>query len=157
MTPADASALIREGESIDAGQAAHQEAAAEGRLDDKGQVLPPVDDSEAKARAWLILPQTLAWAITTAMPETAPAYTPEKCMELARAFVPVADKYGWDGIGDSPELTLAFCSIAFAAPGFMAFKARKAAALESEKTEKAEKDLSTSAYIQPVDGTANGS
>lgn len=153
MTEAEAQALMLEGAAIDSGQAEHSAAAAEGRLDDKGQVIAPVDDTDAKAAQWLILPQTLAWAITTALPETAEAYTPEKCMELARAFVPVADKYGWTGLGDSPELTLAFCAVGFSLPGFMAFKARKAAAAAREEKEKA---VSAGGYINPIDGTQAG-
>jgi hypothetical protein len=151
MTEQEAAALIREGESIDLGAAAHAEAAATGNLDDKGQILAPVDQTAEKAAQWLIIPQTLAWAITAAMPETGPAYTPEKCMELARAFVPVADKYGWEGIGDSPELTLLMCSVAFGAPGFMAYRARKAEADARAKVEKAEKG---EAWAAPINGSA---
>jgi len=155
MTEAEANALIKEAESIDLGQAAHQEAAADGRVDEKGNIVPPpVDNPDARAQAWLIIPQTIAWAITTAMPETAPAYTPERCMDLARAFVPVADKYGWDGIGDAPELTLAITTLAFAAPGFMAFKARKAVALEASKAKGEGDKLATANYVQPVNGSA---
>jgi hypothetical protein len=150
MTEQEAQALIREGEGIDQGAAAHAEAAAAGNLDEKGQIITPPDPMIEKAAQWLIVPQMLAWAITAAMPETAAAYTPEKQMELARAFVPVADKYGWDGIGDAPELTLVMCSVAFCAPGFMAYKARKAAADAAAKAAKAEKGET---FINPINGT----
>lgn len=150
MTELEMQALMREGASIDQGAAAHAEAAATGNLDDKGQIVEAVDPTEAKAAAWMIIPQTLAWAITAAMPETGPAYTQEKCLELARAFVPVADKYGWDGIGDAPELTLIMCTVAFGAPGFVAYKARKA---EADAKAKAEKALKGDTFIAPINGT----
>lgn len=131
MSPQEMEAMVREGDALDAGVAAHQQAAAEGNLDGNGQIIAPPDPSilaEQRAAEWMIVPQTLAWAITAALPETAPAYTPEKCMELARAFVPVADKYGWNGPGESPELSLLLCSAMFCAPAYIAVKHRQAAA-----------------------------
>lgn len=160
MTEQEAQALMREGAAIDAGQAAHDEAAATGMLDEKGQIVVPPDDSQAKALEWFIVPKTLAWAITAVFPETAPHYTDEKCMELAHAIVPVAEKYGLNGIGESPELMLLVGTGMFCAPGYLAYKSRKAAKLEKDAKDRAAgvappKDQ---AFIQPINGTAaNGS
>lgn len=154
MTPQEMEAMVREGDSLDAGVAAHAEAAATGQLDDKGQIIAPpdpVDLAEQRAAEWLIVPQTLAWAITAALPETAASYTPEKCMELARAFVPVADKYGWNGPGESPELSLILCSAMFCAPAYIAVKHRQAAA--KEKKPEAQKRAEGEQSISVVNGS----
>jgi hypothetical protein len=159
MTEQEAQALIAEGAGIDAGQAAHDEAAATGMLDDKGQIIVPPDDTQARAAEWFIIPKTLAWAITAVFPETAPHYTDEKCMELAHAILPVAEKYGLNGIGESPELMLLLGTGMFCAPGYLAYKARKAAQLE--QAAKAKRDGNAppapgETFIAPINGTAAG-
>jgi hypothetical protein len=135
MTEQEAQALIAEGAGIDAGAAAHAEAAATGNLDTKGNIIAAPDPNVElmeKAKNWFIIPKTLAWAITAVLPETAPAYTDDRCMELAKAIVPVADKYGWNGLDDSPELMLLMGSAMFCAPGYLAYKARQNAKKEAE-------------------------
>lgn len=131
MTPQEAEALVREGSSIDAGEAAHAEAAASGMLDERGAIIIP--DEAARAAEWFMVPKMLAWAITAVFPETAPHYTDAKCMELAAAIVPVADKYGLSGIGDSPELMLLMGTGMFCLPGYMAHKGRQAARAAEEQ------------------------
>lgn len=136
MTEQEMESLVREGDAIDAGAAAYAEAAASGNLDDNGKIIAPpdpVDETAAKAAEWFIVPKTLAWAITAAFPELAEHYSDEKCMELAKAIVPVADKYGWSGVGNAPELTLAMGAAFFCMPAYGAHRARQA-----EKAKKAE-------------------
>lgn len=138
MSPQEMEALVREGEAIDTGAAAHAEAAASGNLDDKGQIIAPPDPADLaaeRAAEWFIVPKTLAWAITAVFPELAPHYTDEKCQELANAIVPVADKYGWSGIGNSPELALAMGTVFFCLPAYTAHKGRQAerARIQAEK------------------------
>jgi hypothetical protein len=135
MTPQEAEALIREGAGIDAGEAAHAEAAATGNLDAGGQIMVP--DETARALEWIIVPKMLAWAITTVFPETKAAYTDSAQMELAKAIVPVADKYGLSGVGDSPELMLLLGAGMFCVPGYLAHKARKAKADAEEQARQA--------------------
>lgn len=147
-------AMVRQADAIDAGAAAYETAAAEGNLDEKGNVLPPpdpVDLTAEKAAQWAIIPQTLAWAITAVFPETAPAYTPEKCMELANAIVPVADKYGWNGPGNSPELGLVLASAFFSMPAYMAYKTRQAAKAEAEA--KKEPKIEGAEPLQVINGS----
>lgn len=130
MTEQEAQALVAEATAIDGAAAAHAEAAAAGNLDAKGNALPPpdpVDETAAKAAEWFIVPKTLAWAITAVFPELAEHYTDAKCMELATAIVPVADKYGWSGVGDAPELTLLVGTAFFCMPAYQAHQARQAA------------------------------
>lgn len=151
-------ALINEGAAIDAGAQAHADAAAAGQLDDKGNILAPVDNTLERAMEWIIIPKMLAWAITAALPETAPAYTDAKCLELAKAFVPVADKYGWSGLNDSPELSLIMCGAMFSMPAFLAYKARKAQAdaadpakVDQVKTEA--RPAAGETFTRPINGT----
>ncbi len=155
MTPQEMEALVREGDAIDAGAAAHAEAAAAGNLDDKGQILAPPDPAilaAEKAAEWFLVPKTLAWAITTVFPELAPHYTDEKCMELATAIVPVADKYGWSGVGNSPELALAMGTAFFCMPAIQAHKARNAAKAKA----KAEKEAPRAMGEQKLEVVGDG-
>lgn len=117
MTDQEIQALINAGDAIDAGAA---EAQAEAQQ--LPGVLPP--DPDAAAMEWLLVPEGIAWAITTAFPETAQYYTAEAKMNLARAIVPVADKYGWSGVS-SPEVMLGMAAIGFAMPAVLAYKERK--------------------------------
>jgi len=127
MTEQEAQMLIAQGDGIDAEQVQHTQDAM-----GVAQVAPNPD---AAAMEWFIVPKALAWLVATVFPETAPAYTDEKCLELARAIVPVAEKYGMNGPGDSPELTLLGAAAMFGMPGYMAYKKRKA-----DATAKAEKE-----------------
>ncbi|RFP36151.1 hypothetical protein [Duganella sp. BJB476] len=136
MTEQEAQALINAGGGIDAGEAAHAEAAATGMLDGRGQIV--AEDPNAKAMEWFLVPKTVAWAITTIYPEVAEHYTDAKCLELAAAIVPVAEKYGLNGMGASPELMLVIGCIGFGAPAFIAHKARKKAEEEAAAKKEAE-------------------
>ncbi|MFZ6732241.1 hypothetical protein ACO0LG_09995 [Undibacterium sp. Ji42W] len=117
MTEQEINAMLAAGENIDAGAAIAMEEAQQ-----LPGVMPP--DPDAAAMEWLIVPTGLAWAITTAFPETAHYYTDEAKMNLARAIVPVADKYGWSGVS-SPEIMLGMAAIGFAMPAVLAYKERK--------------------------------
>lgn len=126
MTEAEAQALINEGAGIDAAAAQYSEAAATGQLDGNGGVIAP--DPDAGAMGWIIVPEMLAWAITTVFPETQKHYTDAAKMNLARAIAPVAEKYGWEGAGEQPELMLVVAVAGFAAPAYMARRERIAEA-----------------------------
>jgi hypothetical protein len=155
MTPLEAEALLREASAIDQGAAAHAEAAATGNLDDKGQIIappPPADLLAEKAAEWYVVPKTLAWAITAVFPELAPHYSDEKCMELAKAIVPVADKYGWAGVGNSPEIALAMGTAFFCLPAYQAHKARQAEKAEKAKRERQPRATGQQEPLQAING-----
>lgn len=122
--------LAQQGAAIDAGEAAHADAAAAGLLDTRGNIMAV--DPDARAMEWLIIPQMAAMVAKAVYPEVAHLYTDERCMEVARAFVPVADKYGWTGSQVGPEVGLIMAGVGFAAPAFMAHRARKAQAAKAE-------------------------
>lgn len=92
-------------------------------------------DLDAAAMEWVIVPELLAWVITSIYPETEKQYTQEKKMGLARAIAPVAEKYGLSGVGDSPELMLCVAGFGFGMPAYMAHTARKKLAQEQQQQE----------------------
>lgn len=109
--------LVAQGAAIDAGiDLENQEAAG---------VAEVPGNPDAQAMEWVIVPEILAWVITTIYPETKPNYTEGSKMDLARKIAPVAEKYGLNGLGDSPELMLCIGAVGFAMPAYLAHKARK--------------------------------
>lgn len=129
----DFAGLIGKAAGIDAGAAEFAEASAAGQIDQRGQIIAP--DPDAAAMEWMFVGEILGFVAKAILPETAPAYTDDASMTLARAFVPVAEKYGWSGNHLAPELALAMAGFGFAMPALMAFRARKAAAAEQEGAE----------------------
>ncbi|WP_079214976.1 hypothetical protein [Herbaspirillum robiniae] len=119
MTELEAQQLIAQGDAIDSNQAASTAEAA-------GMSLAPVNP-DAAAMDWMMIPELLAFAICGIFPETAPHYTDAAKLDLARKIAPVAEKYGWNGPGDSPELMLAVGAFGFSMPAIMAYRARKIA------------------------------
>ncbi len=125
MTELEAQQLIAQGDTIDTAQEQHAQEAIGGV-----PAVPPNPD--AAAMEWFIVPKALAWLVTTVFPETEAAYTDAKCLEFARAIVPVAEKYGMNGPGDSPEIALLGAAAMFGMPAFMAHKKRKQDAADKE-------------------------
>lgn len=133
MTEAEAAALVNAGAGIDSAEAQFNDAAAAGLLDERGNVMAPAPiDEDAAAREWLFVPEIIAMIATAILPETASHYTDAHCMTLARKFVPVAEKYGWQGSSASPEIGLGLATLAFAAPAMFAYRTRKAHAVAVE-------------------------
>lgn len=125
MTEQEAMALVNQAGAIDQGLAAAEAEAMNPTDQGGGGPMVAVPDDLRKAAEWFLIPKALAWAITTVFPETKEAYTDAACMELAGAIAPVAEKYGLNGPGDSPELTLLMGTAMFCVPGYLAFKSRK--------------------------------
>lgn len=117
--------LVLQGAAIDQGAEAEANEAAG---------IAPVDQMAA-VNEWMLVPEVLAWIITAIYPETAPSYTADKKMQLATAIVPVAEKYGISGVGDSPELMLGVAALGFGMPAYLAHQARKKAKEEAETVE----------------------
>ncbi|ADJ63861.1 hypothetical protein Hsero_2362 [Herbaspirillum seropedicae SmR1] len=125
-------ALIAQGDNIDAGTAQQAQAAIAG---------PAPINPDAAALEWMMIPEALAFVICGMFPEVAPAYTEEAKLNLARKIAPVAEKHGWNGPGDSPELMLAVGAFGFSMPAIMAYRARKA--LADQKPEEGKPDERT--------------
>lgn len=126
MNEIEAQKFLMTAQAIDMSEAAASELATSGEIDASGKiVMPSAPDPDAAAMEWLILPQMIAWGFKVAFPEVATHYTAEAEMDLARKIVPVAEKYGWNGPGNAPELALAVGAIGFSMPAVLAYKARK--------------------------------
>lgn len=123
MTELEAQALMQGGANIDAESS--QEAG--GAMMPGGALV--MNDNQA-AMEWVFLPELLAMVITTALPETAPAYTPESNLRFAEKFAAVAAKRGWSG-SSSPEISLVIASIGFGAPAYLAYQIRKKATADA--------------------------
>lgn len=133
MTEQEAQALLMQGASIDQTEQAAADLATTGTIDESGKLVPATaPNPDAAAMEWVVVPEIFAWAITCIFPEVQAAYTPEAKMDLARKIAPVAEKYGWNGPGNMPELTLAIGAIGFSMPAILAYRARKEAAAEAE-------------------------
>lgn len=129
--PTDFAALIGKAQGIDNGQAEYSQAIEEGRVDERGHVLAP--DPDAAAMEWMFVGEMLGFVAKAILPETAPHYTEAQSLNLARAFVPVAEKYGWSGNRLAPELALVMAGIGFGMPAYMAFRVRKLEAAQQSQ------------------------
>lgn len=126
--------LLAKGAAIDTNEAAFTDAAAAGLIDDKGGIVTaPAPDPDAGAMEWMIVPEIIAWGITAVFPETREHYSDTAKMDLARKIAPVAEKYGWDGPGNAPELALAVGAIGFSMPAVLAYRTRKEKAQEGQE------------------------
>ena len=129
MTEQDMQALIAQGDNIDNDTAQQAQAAIAG---------PAPTNPDAAALEWMMVPEALAFVICGMFPEVAAAYTDEAKLNLARKIAPVAEKHGWNGPGDSPELMLAIGAFGFSMPAIMAYRNRKA--LAAQKPEEGKPD-----------------
>ena len=86
-----------------------------------------IDPTFDPAAEWAMIPQTVGGLLSMAMPELAPVYAPERCMEWGRAFHAVAQKYGWQFPSVGPELALIVSSASFLVPTAVLVRARLAA------------------------------
>lgn len=82
------------------------------------------DALEDQARQWGMVAFTVGGALGMLAPELRQVYTEDACMGWGRAMVPVAEKYGWSGPGNCPELGLLAATAGLAVPSFMAVRAR---------------------------------
>lgn len=93
------------------------------------EVAPVVD----KAKAWAEFPALVGSLLAIGMPEVQAFYTPAACQEWGEKMVPVAAELGWD-VEDvmGPKMALAVASAPFFVGPIVIFKAKKAAAEQSQ-------------------------
>lgn len=87
-------------------------------------VVAAVDAAEQQAREWGMIAYTVGGALGMVAPELRQVYSEEACMGWGRAMVPVAEKYGWNGPANVPELGLLIASLGLGVPSFIAIKER---------------------------------
>lgn len=78
---------------------------------------------EASARQWGSIAYMIGGALAMVAPELRQVYTERACMDWGRAVVPVAEKYGWSGVGHLPELGLLIATAGLAVPSVLAVRA----------------------------------
>lgn len=77
-------------------------------------------DPELQAHGWAELAQTIGGMLSMIAPELQQVYTPDACLRWGRSVVPVAEKYGWSGPSNIPELGLILATVPLALPtGFI--------------------------------------
>lgn len=83
-------------------------------------------DPDVKAKAWGMLAFSIGGILSVLAPELKAVYTEDACLAWGHAVVPVADKYGWDGPGNVPELGLVMATIPLAVPSYLIIRKRLA-------------------------------
>lgn len=83
-------------------------------------------DAEQGAREWGVIAYTVGSALGMLAPELRQVYTEDACLNWGRAMVPVADKYGWNGPANVPEIGLLLATAGLAVPSVIAVRARLA-------------------------------
>jgi hypothetical protein len=111
-----------------------------------GQEVPQTPDQQAEALAenqakeWGMVAFVVGNALAMIAPSLKSVYTEQACQAWGHAMVPVADKYGWNGPGNVPEIGLAIATIGLALPSYLAVKAelKKVAPVPEKQPAKAE-------------------
>lgn len=80
--------------------------------------------AEQGAREWGMLAFTIGNTLAMFAPELKQVYTEDACLNWGRAAVPVAEKYGWAGVGKVPELGLALATVGLMAPTVVVIRHR---------------------------------
>lgn len=86
------------------------------------------------AREWGSIVFMVGHAAAMIAPELRQVYTEDACMNWGRAMVPVAQKYGWDGPSNVPELGLLIASAGLVVPSVFAIRSRLQAVREGKAT-----------------------
>ncbi len=99
-------------------------------------------DPAFQAKAWGALVYSIGGMLSVLAPELKGVYTEDACLAWGHSVVPVADKYGWDGPSNVPELGLILATLPLALPTYFIvrnrlaeLRAAKAAADEARTVE----------------------
>lgn len=112
--------------------------AEHGPTPEQAEAIKAEADAEAQAKAWAVIPMTVGKVLSMFAPELQAVYTPEACKEWGECMVPVAEKYGWNGPSNLPELGLVISTASLALPTVLVLKMkiqamRQAAEAEARK------------------------
>lgn len=77
-----------------------------------------------QARAWGVLAFSVGGMLSIIAPELKGVYTEDACLAWGTAVVPVAEKYGWSGPSNVPELGLILATLPLAVPSFFIMRER---------------------------------
>jgi hypothetical protein len=112
----------------------------------------------SEAEAWAAVPSMVGKLACMVAPELQAIYTAESCREWGESMVPVAQKYGWNGPGQLPELNLAIASAALAVPTWMVLRLKLAQLKAASKAAEAPAPAAAPAVAapSPADASAVG-
>lgn len=112
---------------------------------------------EAAAREWGMVAFMIGGALSMLAPELRQVYTEDACLAWGGAMVPVAEKYGWNGPGNVPEIGLLIATAGLAVPSVIAVRGRlaqmKAAKAAAERAAKARQQGAQEAQDVPEAAT----
>lgn len=72
--------------------------------------------AEQGAKDWGLLMYSIGGLVCMIEPKLKPVYSEDRCLTWGEHANTVAAKYGWNGVGLMPEITLIGCTIGFAVP-----------------------------------------
>ena len=84
------------------------------------------DTMDASAREWGTIAYMVGGALAMLAPELRQVYTEDACFAWGQSAATVAQKYGWDGPANVPEIGLAISTVGLAVPSFLAIRLRLA-------------------------------
>lgn len=84
-------------------------------------------DPDVQAKSWGMMAYTIGGMLALLAPELKAVYTEDACLAWGTAMVPVAEKYGWDGPSNVPELGLVMATLPLALPSYLLIRQRIAA------------------------------
>jgi len=90
-------------------------------------------DPDTQAKAWGVLAYSIGGMLAVLAPELKGVYTEEACLAWGHSVVPVAEKYGWEGPSNVPELGLLLASVPLAVPTFFIVRERLAELREAKE------------------------
>lgn len=102
-----------------------------------------------EAQAWAQVPMMLGSMLSMFAPELQAIYTEETCNRWGERMVPVAQKYGWNGPSNLPEIGLAIATAGMALPTVIVVRAKLAQMREAKAAHEAAKRASMARSIVP--------
>lgn len=109
--------------------------AENGPTPEQAEAIQAEATAEAQAKAWAVIPMTVGKVLSMFAPELQLVYTAEACQGWGEAMVPVAEKYGWNGPSNLPELGLVISTASLAMPTVVVMKMKIQAMREAAEVE----------------------
>lgn len=127
--------------------------AENGPTPEQAEAIQAEATAEAQAKAWAVIPMTVGKVLSMFAPELQMVYTAEACQGWGEAMVPVAEKYGWNGPSNLPELGLIISTASLAMPTVVVMKMKIQAMREAAEAE-ARKQANAQAAANATDVVA---
>lgn len=91
---------------------------------EQAQAQAAADTMDANAREWGTIAYMIGGALSMLAPELRQVYSEDACYAWGQSAATVAQKYGWDGPANVPEISLAISTVGLAVPSFLAIRLR---------------------------------